>query len=109
VRPDNVVIAVDSLGLVSGNLLVPISVTEKGGAPPATTADVFCNYPGSTMVFTNALSDGTLGADAQDCAAWTDVGGQAWMGRADATDPQWSEACQNATCGFTGALYCFEQ
>lgn len=102
-RVDDVTIAADWDGLISGSLQHPLNVTETGAV-----------ISGNTFVWTNTLTDGTVGGSipGSDCSDWTDGSSaimQGNIGNSGQADSLWSEGGSSACeLGFS-YLYCFQQ
>jgi hypothetical protein len=84
-------------GVISGNLLHPIDVTEL-------------LQPGSSqLVWTGLREDGTWGgAGNGDCNGWTSAAASGLLGVSDYSNDAWTYAGV-LPCNATVRLYCFEQ
>jgi hypothetical protein len=94
---DGTAIADDWADLVDGSLDAPIQVLESGSLAPPVHA-----------VWTGTETDGTR--DADDCAGWTtgSTGTFGLVGDHLGTTRRWTSGGLGG-CGFTLALYCFQQ
>ncbi|CAN5896217.1 hypothetical protein BH11MYX4_BH11MYX4_16080 [soil metagenome] len=103
-RTDGVLVAADWAGLVSGNLLAPINLTESRG-PLGTTV----------LTWTNVAADGTLLSGARSCGAWTSSAIAETVGYGDATSMAraWTDSSSTApatvSCNKVLRIYCFQQ
>jgi hypothetical protein len=103
-------IANDWSDLVNGSIAAPISVTETGGAPPASTSPR-CD---ANDVFSNTTAAGTLQSTAGGCTNWTGVGMTMQWGFSFSKSAGWSSVCvstSSSLCDGThkSKLYCFRQ
>lgn len=85
--------------LVDGNLSAPIVYTETGAS--LGTGNVWSGTD------PNGLRTGA-GAAASNCSGWADgSSGTGQVGRAEATDMNWSNAGSNNICNVQNSIYCF--
>ena len=117
-RLDGALVALHFNDLIDGKLDNAIDVTENGDkvSPTASSASAAC---GSALpaVWTGTAAVGTQ-YDANTtsiyyCAYWTtnttSTSYRLGVGRATATDANWSLACSDQKCAQKAHLYCFEQ
>jgi hypothetical protein len=105
VRMDNLLVASDWDGLVSGTLENPLLITEKG-EEKGEFRPVVC---AGREVWTNTGVDGTPRTE-EDCGGWTSLDGMSFVGYAYATDAFWTSSdCLQVGCSMALPLYCVEQ
>ncbi|MET0793901.1 MAG: hypothetical protein ABW061_20445 [Polyangiaceae bacterium] len=97
---DGTIVANNWAGLTSGNLRHAINLTESGGSPPAAQIGGVCNVWTGTSTSGNSQNG--------NCSSWTGSGtGSA--GNSTLANGVWSSQCSGGICGFSAALYCFQQ
>jgi hypothetical protein len=99
---DGTIVANNWAGLISGNLLAAINMTESRGAAPAGT--IVC---GTSNVYTGSDAQG-LRIAGDTCLNWTSNADFGAVGSSSRTDSLWAAWC-GVPCNRLGALYCFEQ
>ena len=104
-RVDGVIIANNWADLIDGTLANPINKTETNGAPPVGTATCVA----SVSVWTNTLQNGTIFNANNSCTNWTSTNGGSHWGYNNATNVNWSSACQGGSCAWQEPIYCFQQ
>jgi hypothetical protein len=99
-RVDGVTIADDWADLTDGTLDNPINKTELNAVPQG----------GQGRVWTNTEANGGQSFSFAECGNWESNGSQTGrFGLHASTDPTWTALGFAQGCGFSAALYCFQQ
>ena len=105
VKTNMVMVAMSWNGLISGNLLAPIDITEQ--KQPAPDINHSC---GPNPVHSNAKPDGNIVDKGYDCGNWQSDGGKGRWGVWKATGKEWTDTtCAAMYCGEPARLYCVQQ
>jgi len=98
---DGTLVANDWTGLTSGQLRHAIDLTETGGSPAAPQVGGLCNVWTGTSTAGEALNG--------DCSGWSSTSASGMAGNSAESGGAWSGQCSGGICGFSAALFCFEQ
>jgi hypothetical protein len=108
---DGTIIANNWTDLTAGSLRHPIDLTEQGGPPPVSTAAC-----GTSSVWSNTTSNGTLFDAGASCGNWSNPMGSTAAFGSSANSALWSEMCATGAagvgtpiCDAMAPIYCFER
>lgn len=96
-------VAKDGVAFFSGQLMLPIDLTETGGKPPVTDG---CAMYG---VHTNTTYDGKPVSLIDHCGNWYSSAGATTWGVATEKNAMWTNGCTADLCGVPAPIYCVQQ
>jgi cysteine-rich repeat protein len=105
-----VTIADNWADLIDSTLDSQLNVTELGG--PAPVGNNGCGGGNFPTVWSATSFNGTLANASYTCTNWTSTVsnfGSIWGLATDTANGWWSYWCSGGLCGWTSALYCFQQ